>query len=136
MDQAEEFKNQGNTEFRNKNFQKAIDLYTQAIELNPSNHVYYSNRSGSFAGLEDFESSLKDAEKALEIMPDHLGSISRKGFAQLSTGQIDEAIATYDYGLELHPGNDKLVTAKQQAEDAKNGGGPGMGGMGGGMGGG
>jgi tetratricopeptide (TPR) repeat protein len=34
----------GNKAFSAKNFAEAIDYYTQAIKLEPSNHVFFSNR--------------------------------------------------------------------------------------------
>ena len=42
----------GNQEFRAKNYQKAIDLYTQALETTDSGdisaHIVYSNRSAAY----------------------------------------------------------------------------------------
>ncbi|KAF1336779.1 Heat shock protein sti1, partial [Globisporangium splendens] len=43
-EEAEEQKNLGNEEFNVKNFDKAIEYYSEAIRLDPANHVYYSNR--------------------------------------------------------------------------------------------
>ena len=40
----EELKNLGNTEQMNGNFEKAIELYTKAIELCDTNAIFYSNR--------------------------------------------------------------------------------------------
>jgi stress-induced-phosphoprotein 1 len=39
----------------------AVDAFTKAIELNPSDHVFYSNRSGAYASLQDYDSALEDA---------------------------------------------------------------------------
>jgi tetratricopeptide (TPR) repeat protein len=58
--------NLGNESFQNKNFEKARDLYTQALELE-KNHVYYSNRSAANFELGEFEESLKDAEDAIKV---------------------------------------------------------------------
>ena len=41
---AEECKIFGNKEFLNKNFIKAINYYSRAIELNPDEGIYYGNR--------------------------------------------------------------------------------------------
>jgi len=37
-------KEAGNKAFAAKNFEEAIEFYSKAIELNPENHVYFSNR--------------------------------------------------------------------------------------------
>lgn len=39
------------------------DLFTQAIALDPSNHVLYSNRSACYASLKEFDTALEDAVK-------------------------------------------------------------------------
>jgi hypothetical protein len=38
-------------------------LFAQAIELDPNNHVLYSNRSACYASIKDFDGALKDAIK-------------------------------------------------------------------------
>ena len=45
---AEEFKAAGNTAFQAGDFKAAIDHYTRAIDLDGTNHVYYSNRSAAY----------------------------------------------------------------------------------------
>ena len=55
--------------------------FSQAIELEPSNHVLYSNRSGAYASLKDFQSALDDAEKTIEIKPEWAKGWGRKGSA-------------------------------------------------------
>ncbi|PPR98681.1 hypothetical protein GOBAR_AA21987 [Gossypium barbadense] len=47
----------------------AIDLYTQAIELNSQNVVYWTNRSLAHTKLEEYGSAIQDATKAIEVDP-------------------------------------------------------------------
>jgi hypothetical protein len=47
-EQATAFKNEGNKAFANHDWFTAIDLYTKAIELNPKEPAYYSNRAQVF----------------------------------------------------------------------------------------
>ena len=51
MEKANEYKNAGNEAFKNKEYEKSIELFTNAIEINPNDHILYSNRSGSYASL-------------------------------------------------------------------------------------
>lgn len=49
--QAEEIKQQGNEEFKKNNFTRAIELYSKAISLNPTEASYYSNRAACYQKL-------------------------------------------------------------------------------------
>jgi len=62
-------KDEGNKEFSAGNYPKAVELFSRAIECDPTNHVFYSNRSGAYAGLKDFKNALADAEKTISINP-------------------------------------------------------------------
>jgi len=48
---------------------QAIDLYSQAIELNGDNAVYWANRAFAHSKLEEYGSAIQDASKATEIDP-------------------------------------------------------------------
>ncbi|KIM94969.1 hypothetical protein OIDMADRAFT_34389 [Oidiodendron maius Zn] len=47
-EQATTFKNEGNKAFASHDWLAAIDLYTKAIELNPNEPAYYSNRAQAY----------------------------------------------------------------------------------------
>lgn len=47
-------KEQGGAAFKAKEFDKAIGLYTQAIEADGSDHTLYSNRSACYYNLNKF----------------------------------------------------------------------------------
>ena len=86
-----ELKNKGNVAFQAGQFEEAIKLFSEAIEINPNNHVYFSNRSGAYASLENYEKALEDAEKCVEINPSWAKGYARKGFAQFYLGNIEGA---------------------------------------------
>ena len=64
------------------------DKFSQAIELDPSNHVLYSNRSGAYASLKDWQKALEDANKVTEIKPDWAKGWGRKGTALHGEGDL------------------------------------------------
>ena len=63
---AAELKNLGNEAFKNKNYEQAIDYFTQAIECNPNDHVFFSNRSNSYVNLKQYGKALEDAEQCIK----------------------------------------------------------------------
>lgn len=51
------------------NFTEAVDNYTKALELEPENAVYYSNRSAAHAKLDNFQKAADDAQRAIDLKP-------------------------------------------------------------------
>ena len=60
---ADELKSQGNKAFAAKDYDKAIELFTQGLEIDPNNFVLFSNRSAAKAGKKDYAAALEDAEQ-------------------------------------------------------------------------
>ena len=67
---AEELKTQGNQAFSSGDYPRAIELFSQAVAVDPTNHVLYSNRSAAYAATKDYEAALEDAEKVVSIKAD------------------------------------------------------------------
>ncbi|KPI38732.1 Heat shock-like protein [Cyphellophora attinorum] len=137
---ADALKAEGNKAFAAKNFEEAVDKFSQAIELDPTNHVLYSNRSGAYASLKKYDDALKDATKTTEIKPDWSKGWGRKGTALHGQGDLLGAMDAFDEALKLDPANAQAKSGKdavQRAVDAEAeaDGMPGFGGPGGGMGG-
>ena len=70
-----------------------MEHFTAAIAIDAGNHVFYSNRSAAYAGLQNFDAALADAEKTTEIKPDWSKGYSRKGAALYGLRRFDDAIA-------------------------------------------
>lgn len=67
--QATQLKIQGNEAFNNDRLDEAIQLYSEAISLDPNNHFLYSNRSAAYTKAEKYDHALRDAEKTVELEP-------------------------------------------------------------------
>ena len=57
MSSAMEWKSQGNAALKKKDFVKAVECYSKAIEMEPSNHTFYSNRSAAYVYKKDYGTS-------------------------------------------------------------------------------
>ena len=95
---AEDLKDQGNKAFQAGDVQSAIRLFTQAIDIDPDNHVYYSNRSAAYMKADSKSKALRDAEKCVELAPTWPKGYSRLGAAQQSLKRFDAAIDTFKKG--------------------------------------
>ncbi|KAL8822996.1 MAG: hypothetical protein Q9191_006277 [Dirinaria sp. TL-2023a] len=121
---ADALKAEGNKAFAEKNFDEAIDKFSQAIEIEPTNHVLYSNRSGAYASLKNYEKALEDANKTTEIKPDWSKGWSRKGAALHGTNNLPDANDAFEEALKLDSSNAQAksgLAAVKRALDAETG---------------
>ncbi|KAJ2709797.1 Hsp90 cochaperone [Coemansia spiralis] len=118
MSTADELKAKGNAAFAAGNHEEAITHFSAAAELDPTNHVLYSNRSASLASLRRYAEALADAEKTVELKPDWAKGYSRKGAALYGLRRFEDAVATYEAGLKHDPSNALLKKGLADTEAA------------------
>jgi Ca2+-binding EF-hand superfamily protein len=109
-------KEQGNEAFKAGKHAEAIDLYSQAIKLDESNHILYSNRSAAYLKSGDANKALEDANKCLELKVDFEKGYSLKGSVLHVMKKYNEAITTFEEGLKTFPDSTVL---KKQMKNAK-----------------
>ncbi|KAJ9600999.1 hypothetical protein L9F63_000837 [Diploptera punctata] len=110
MDKVTALKDKGNAALQANKFDEAIKYYTEAIGLDNTNHVLYSNRSAAYAKAGKYVQALEDAEKTVQLKPDWGKGMgySRKGSALAYLGRIDESVKAYEDGLRHEPDNAQL----------------------------
>ncbi|CAM8990137.1 unnamed protein product [Rhodiola kirilowii] len=115
---AEELKLLANEAFKAHKYNQAIDLYTQAIEINGSNAVYYANRAFSHIKLEEYGSAIQDATKAIEIDPKYSKGYYRRGAAYLAMGKFKEALKDFQQVKRLCPSDPDAAKKLKECEKA------------------
>eukprot|EP00730_Choanoeca_flexa_P006984 TRINITY_DN12259_c0_g3_i3.p2 TRINITY_DN12259_c0_g3~~TRINITY_DN12259_c0_g3_i3.p2 ORF type:complete len:574 (+),score=186.45 TRINITY_DN12259_c0_g3_i3:1876-3597(+) len=113
---SDEFKAKGNAAFKAQNFKEAIEHFTAGIEVDPKNHVLYSNRSACHASLNDYKTALEDAEKCIQAKSDWAKGYGRKGAALFGMGKYVEAAEAYDQGLSHDANSAMLKQGKADCE--------------------
>jgi stress-induced-phosphoprotein 1 len=66
---ADALKAEGNKAFSAKDYDRAIDLFSKALDLDQSNFVLWSNRSAAKAGKRDYDGALADADQVCAPSP-------------------------------------------------------------------
>ena len=76
-----ELKAKGNEFFKKGQYEEAISWYSKAIEVEPDNHTYYSNRSAARLGLKDYKGAIEDGQNCIRCKKDW-----NKGYFRLAPG--------------------------------------------------
>jgi tetratricopeptide (TPR) repeat protein len=113
---AEVHKTLGNEAVASKDFQKAIDQYTRAIQLDPSSAVYLANRSYAYMALSKYEDARIDAEKAVVADPTYWKGWARFGAAHKALKKYSEAKTAFEQALMLGPTTGAEITRLDLAE--------------------
>ncbi|XP_047536700.1 serine/threonine-protein phosphatase 5 [Vanessa atalanta] len=103
LEAAEKLKNEANEYFKRQNYNRAIELYTEAIEKNPTSAVYFANRSISNLRLENFGYALNDASKAIEIDKLYTKAYYRRAAAYMALGKYKFALKDFEYVIKVRP---------------------------------
>ena len=77
--EAETRKQKGNSLMSSKQWDAAIAAYTEAVALDGTNAVYFSNRAAAYSSKGDHTNAIADAEKAIEINPSFSKAYHRLG---------------------------------------------------------
>lgn len=115
---ADALKAEGNGALAQKDFDLAVEKYTAALTLDPSNVVYLSNRAAAHSSALRHEKAVEDAEAAIKLDPSFAKAYSRLGLAQYALGNAKAAMEAYKRGLEVE-GSSPLAAMSRGYETAK-----------------
>ena len=111
VSKSEQIKEAGNKAFLAKNYQEAVEMYTQAIEisLQTPNHIYYANRANAYLELQQYEECIADCNQSIKIDKTFIKSYFRKAKALIGQDKLQQALDTLKEGLEVDPDNVDFV---------------------------
>jgi len=81
----------------------AIDLFTKAVKINPSNANVLFNRANAFISSGNFSQALADLDKSLLIDPNNFNALLIQGNALKSSNRLQEAVNSYNKAIALQP---------------------------------
>ncbi|KAI8483851.1 Suppressor of G2 allele of SKP1 [Branchiostoma belcheri] len=98
---AAEVFGQANEAFVDENYEKAVELYTKAIELDGEKSEYFTKRAQTYIKLEQYMDAVTDATKAVELEPSSSKAHLRKGVASFYLDEFESARESFVKGQEL-----------------------------------
>ncbi|CAG7952678.1 unnamed protein product [Penicillium nalgiovense] len=117
---ADALKAEGNKAFSAKDYPTAVEKFSQAIAIEPENHILYSNRSAVYSAQNEYQKALEDAEKSTQIKPDWSKGHARKGAAYRGLGDLLAAHDAYEEALKIEPGNAQAKSGLEATQRAIN----------------
>lgn len=113
---ADDVKEQGNVAFKAKKYTEAIELYTKAIDIKPTEPSYFTNRAASYMALKRFRAALSDCQQAATLQSSDPSSktLIRLARCQLALGLSEPALSTLCSVLNLEPTNAAAIQLKDK----------------------
>lgn len=105
MPTALELKDLGNAALLQKKYDEAIEKYTQAIEADPKQAVFYLNRAQAYIKTECYGLAIEDATSAIEVDPKYTKAYYRRAVAHAALLDYKKAIADLKIVLARVPGD-------------------------------
>jgi serine/threonine protein kinase len=102
---ARDYFRQGEKFFNQRKYDKAIEAYTKAIELNPNDAWFYNNRGTVYHLTSEYEKAIADYTKAAEVNPQNFSAYYNRGLIYQEISNLSAAEADFRKVLELDPQN-------------------------------
>ena len=118
---SEEIKLLGNEQFKKGNWQEAVKLYSQAIEIDPKELSFYLNRSGAYHNLKEYDSVIQDCNYVLENTFDfqkRSRAFGKIAYAYQEKQDLDKAIEFFEKSL-LENSDQRIKDALKETHNLK-----------------
>lgn len=113
--QALKYKEKGNAEFKKGNHAKAIEFYTYATELDPKNHIFFTNRATAYFKMGRYDRSLRDADKSIKLNDKWWKGYLKKCESLIKLERHQEAMETAQLGAQIFPEQAMFPTLVKRA---------------------
>lgn len=106
---ANELKEKGNEEFRQGNYEKALELYSEGLTHLKDHLALWTNKAQTNIKLGRFEEALVDCDWALRVFSNSMKAYVLMGKAYLGLRNYEKAREAYKKALECDPTKQNLI---------------------------
>jgi len=101
-------KQEGNAAFKTADYDKSIELYTEALDNCPKafaseRSILFANRGAAYIHKDLKDLAIADCTKSLELNDKYVKALIRRAKLYEDTDKLDESLADYNRILELDP---------------------------------
>jgi lipoprotein NlpI len=86
-----------------RDYNRAIQDFSQAIRLDPSYAIAYNNRGNAYRDKQDYDSAIRDYSQAIRLDPSYVIAFNNRGNAYRYKQDFDSAIRDYSQAIRLNP---------------------------------
>ena len=94
---------EGSRLVQDQKLNRAIDVFTEAIELDPNWAEAWNKRATVLYLMGRYELSQSDINKVLQIEKRHFGALTGQGLVQIALKNYEKAIDSYIEAHKIHP---------------------------------
>ncbi|CAH8521465.1 unnamed protein product [Schistosoma turkestanicum] len=113
---VEQYKNQGNSCYKQGMYNEAITWYTKGIDIDSANVLLYNNRSAAYLMINKPLDAYKDASRSISLDSQNVKSILRCVKCCLVLGDLNEAKRLCSIIKQLEPTNMEFSSLLQKIE--------------------
>ena len=95
--------NRGSTYGEKGDYNRAIEAFTKAIDLNPNYAMAYNNRGLTYGKTGDYDRAIEDYTKAIKLKPDFVEAYYNRGVAYYERREFAQSIENYNKTIDLKP---------------------------------
>jgi tetratricopeptide (TPR) repeat protein len=81
----------------------ALEDFNRIVEIAPDYAEGWNKRATLYYLLGQFDASMADIDKTLELEPRHFGALSGLGLIQMTLERDEQAIDAFERALSIHP---------------------------------
>jgi tetratricopeptide (TPR) repeat protein len=96
---------------------KAINIFSDAIELDPTWAEAWNKRATVFYMIGEFQKSQDDIDKVLELEKRHFGALAGQGLVNIKLENYEKAIESYKKAQEIYPAMQSPQTMIRQIKE-------------------
>ena len=97
------FSNRGVAYYERGEYDRAIQDFGQAIELNPKYALAFNNRCAAYHDKGEFDRAIQDCNQALKLNPKYADAFFNRGLSFQGKSQYDRAIQDYNLAIKFDP---------------------------------